>query len=252
VKLTVVGCSGSYPGPDAAASCYLVEEDDAAGRTWRIVLDLGSGALGPLQRYVDPLAVDAVFLTHLHPDHCMDLCGYHVLRKYHPGGPRTRIPVFGPAGTAERMAAAYGIPVDPGMSGEFDFRVLGDPVTVGPLGVHAEQVDHPVPAYGFRVSAGGRTLAYSGDTGPCPALDGLAEGADLFLAEASFRTVDHNPPGLHLTGADCGRAARRGKVRRLVLTHVPPWFDPGLAVAEAKEEFAGPIDLAVAGATYVI
>jgi ribonuclease BN (tRNA processing enzyme) len=252
VKLTIVGCSGSYPGPDAPASCYLVEEDDADGRTWRIVLDLGSGALGALQRYADPLAVDAVFLTHLHPDHCMDLCGYHVLRKYHPGGPHPRIPVFGPVGTAERMAAAYGMPASPGMSGEFDFRVHGDEVAVGPLAVDAVPVVHPVPAFGFRVRAGGRTLAYSGDTGPCDGLDALAEGADLFLAEASFRTVDHNPPGLHLTGADCGRAAHHGRARRLVLTHVPPWFDPEMAVAEAKEEFAGPIDLAVAGATYLV
>jgi ribonuclease BN (tRNA processing enzyme) len=252
VKLTIVGCSGSYPGPDAAASCYLLEEDDADGRTWRILLDLGSGSLGPLQRYTDVLAVDAVFLTHLHPDHCIDLCGYYVVRKYHPDGPQPTIPVFGPVGTAERMAAAYGMPPDPGMSGEFDFRVHGDPVTFGPLVVDAVPVDHPVPAYGFRVSSGGRTLAYSGDTGPCPGLDALAEGADLLLAEASFRTVDHNPGGLHLTGAECGRAAQHGAVGRLVLTHIPPWFDPGLAVAEAKEEFAGPIDLAVAGATYLI
>ena len=73
-------------------------------RTWRILLDLGNGALGALHRYVDPLDVDAVFLSHLHADHCLDLCGYYVLRKYHPTGPQPRIPVWGPAGTAERMA----------------------------------------------------------------------------------------------------------------------------------------------------
>jgi ribonuclease BN (tRNA processing enzyme) len=75
MRLVVVGCAGSYPGPDSPASCYLLEEQDGAGRTWRILLDLGSGALGALHRYADPLAVDAVFLSHLHPDHCMDLCG---------------------------------------------------------------------------------------------------------------------------------------------------------------------------------
>ncbi|WP_235737832.1 MBL fold metallo-hydrolase [Nocardioides alcanivorans] len=85
MKLTVVGCSGSYPGPDSPASCYLLEEE-FAGRTWRVLLDLGSGALGSLHNFVDPLAIDGVFLSHLHADHCLDLCGYYVLRRYHPSG----------------------------------------------------------------------------------------------------------------------------------------------------------------------
>ncbi|MCB0895289.1 MAG: MBL fold metallo-hydrolase, partial [Nocardioidaceae bacterium] len=69
MRLTIVGCSGSYPGPEAPASCYLLEADDAGGRTWRVLLDLGNGALGALHRYADPLAVDAVLLSHLHADH---------------------------------------------------------------------------------------------------------------------------------------------------------------------------------------
>ena len=95
MRLTVIGCSGSYVGPDSPASCYVVEAD-YGDRTWRIVLDLGNGALGPLQRFTDPLAVDAVFFTHLHPDHCLDLCSYYVLRKYHPAGSHPRLPVWGP------------------------------------------------------------------------------------------------------------------------------------------------------------
>ena len=252
MRLTVVGCSGSYPGPDSPASCYLVEQDDEEGRTWRLLMDLGSGALGALHRYADPLAVDAVFLSHLHPDHCADLCGYHVLRRYHPEGAQPRLPVWGPAGTAERMAAAYGLPVDPGMTDEFDFHDHGAAVQVGPMTVEPAAVVHPVPAFGIRVLAGGRTLAYSGDTGPCSGLDDLARGADLFLAEASFRTGDPNPPDMHLTGGDCGRAAAQGDAGRLVLTHVPPWFDPAMAIAEAKEQFAGDIELATSGAVYEV
>ncbi len=247
-----MGCSGSYPGPDSPASCYLVEEDDAAGRTWRVLLDLGSGAIGALQRHVDPFTIDAVFLSHLHPDHCADLCGFYVLRSYHPDGPYPPLPVWGPDGTAERMAAAYGLPLDPGMTSVFEFHTHEPRVQIGPMSVEAVPVVHPVPAFGFRVRAGGRTLAYSGDTGPCPGLDALAEGADLLLAEASFRSGNDNPPDLHLPGADGGRAAAGGGVGRLVLTHVPPWFDPALAVAEAKEQYAGEIDLAVAGARFVV
>ena len=254
MRLTIVGCSGSYPGPESPASCYLVEAEHTSEsgetRTWRILLDLGNGSLGQLHRYADPLALDAVFISHLHADHCLDLCGYYVMRKYHPTGPQPRIPVWGPAGTAERMARAYDLPLEPGMTEEFDFRVYGEPVDIGPFRVEAREVVHPVTAFALTVTADGRTLAYSGDTGPCPALDEVATGAHLLLAEASFRACDDNPPDLHLTGADCGRTAAKAGVEKLVVTHVPPWYDPADALAEARAEWSGPVDLARVGATY--
>ena len=251
MRLTIVGCSGSYPGPESAASCYLLEADHD-GRTWRILLDLGNGALGQLHRYADPLGIDAVFVSHLHADHCLDLCGYYVMRKYHPTGPQPRIPVWGPPGTAERMARAYDLPADPGMTEEFDFLEHGAPVELGPFPVEAREVVHPVTAFALQVTADGRSLVYSGDTGPCPALDDIAAGADLFLAEASFRTGDDNPPDLHLTGADCGRTASQAGVERLVLTHVPPWHDAADAEAEARAEWSGRVAPARAGATYEV
>lgn len=251
MRLTVVGCSGSYPGPDSPASCYLLESEHE-GRTWRVVMDLGNGALGALQRYADPLAIDAVLLSHLHADHCLDLCGYHVLRKYHPSGPQPRIPVHGPDGTADRMARAYDLPSEPGMTEEFDFRVWGEPVTIGPFTVTAVPVEHPVPAFGLRVTDGHGVLAYSGDTAPCSGLDAVAAGADLLLAEASFQEGDASPPSIHLTGADCGDVATRAGVGRLVLTHVPPWHDPQVVHDEARSRWTGPLELAVPGATYEI
>lgn len=253
MRLTIVGCSGSYPGPDSAASCYLLEarHDDGTGeRTWRILVDLGSGALGSLQRHVDPLSIDAVLLSHLHADHCLDLCGYYVMRRYHPDGAQPRIPVWGPVDTADRMARAYDLPLEPGMHEEFDFRVWDGPVEIGPFHVEPVPVDHPIPAYGLRISADGATLAYTGDTGPCDGLTDLARGADLLLAEASFVSTADNPPALHLTGTDCGQVARDAGAHRLVLTHIPPWHDPQVALAEARTAYDGPIDLARAGASY--
>ena len=251
MRLTVVGCSGSYPGPDSPASCYLVEAEHE-GRTWRALLDLGSGALGALQRYVDPLAIDAVFLSHLHADHCLDLCGYHVLRRYHPLGHQPLLPVWGPADTADRMARAYDLPVDPGMREEFDFRGYDGVVELGPFRVEAIEVDHPVPAYGLRVSADGVTIGYSGDTGPCQGLDAVARDVDLFLVEASFHTRTENPPNLHLTGVDSGAAAARAGARRLLLTHVPPWHDREEALAEARSAYDGPVELARSGDVHEI
>ena len=251
MRLTVVGCSGSYPGPVSSNSCYLLEAAHQ-GRTWRVLLDLGSGALGALHRYADPLAIDAVLLSHLHADHCLDLTGYYVMRKYHPSGAQPRIPVWGPDGTADRMARAYDLPLKPGMTEEFDFRVWDGPVQIGPFAVDPVSVDHPVPAFALRVTADGATLAYSGDTGPCPGLDDVATDVDLLLAEASFMVGGDNPDGLHLTGADCGAVASRSGVKRLVLTHVPPWHDPQVAYREAAELYDGPLELAVPGAVYDI
>lgn len=253
MRLTVVGCAGSYPGPDSPASCYLVEaeHDDGAGRrTWRILLDLGNGALGQLHRYVDPLTIDAVLISHHHPDHCQDMCGYWVMRKYNPKGPQPRIPVYGPSGTADRMAQAYDLPLDPGMREEFDFRDFEGRFELGPFTIEPILVDHPVEAYGMRVSAHGATIAYSGDSAPCEALERVAAGAQVLLCEASFRDGDDNPPHVHLTGRDAGVLAAGAQATRLVLTHIPPWFDRDDMAAEARRVFAGPLDLAESGATY--
>ncbi len=252
MRLTVVGCSGSYPGPDSPASCYLLESEHE-GRTWRVLLDLGSGALGTLQRYADPLAIDAVFLSHLHADHCLDLCGYHVLRRYHPNGPAPILPVWGPEGTADRMARAYDLPTEPGMKEEFDFRVWGEePVTVGPFTVRPFPVVHPVPAFALRVSADGRTLGYSGDCGPCDGLARAVDGVDLLLAEASFEEGVENPGQLHMTGKECAELAISAGVGELVLTHIPPWHDPKVVHAEAEALWTGPLSLAHSGAVYEV
>jgi len=252
MRLTVIGCSGSYPGPGSSASCYLLEQEHE-GRLWRVLLDMGSGALGALQKFSDATSIDGVFLSHLHADHCLDLCGYYVMRRYYPGGALPRIPVWGPAGTARRMAKAYDLDEDPGMSAEFDFLTYPDePVEFGPFTVTVRRVAHPVTAYALRIEAGGSTLAYSGDTGACDALVETARDADLFLCEASFREGGDNPPDLHLTGAEAGRAAKTANAARLLLTHVPPWYDSSAIHAEATGEYDGEVQLAAPGACHDI
>ena len=246
----MVGCSGSYPGPDSPASCYLLEAEHD-GRTWRILLDLGNGALGALHRHADPLHIDAVLLSHLHADHCLDLCGYYVMRKYHPLGPQPRIPVWGPDGTGDRLATAYELPLAPGMHEEFDFGAYaGDELRIGPFDVAATRVNHPVDAYSLRVRADGRTLVYSGDTAACPALTEHARDADVFLCEASFLETADNPADVHLTGAGAGRVATDAGAHRLLLTHIPPWHDRVQVLAEARTTYAGDLALAEPGTAY--
>ena len=250
MRITVIGCSGSYPGPDSPASCYLLEAEDDAGRAWRVLLELGNGALGALHNYIDPLSVDGVLVSHLHPDHYLDLCGHYVLRRYGPQGRQSPIPVWGPAGIADRMAYAYDLPLEPGMREDFDFREYDGKFDLGPFTVEPIEVDHPVLAYGLRISADGATFGYSGDTGPCEGLDRVAADVPLLIAEASFRSCDDNPPHLHLTGTDCGSVAERNGVGRLVLTHIPPWHTSDAAMDEAAAVYAGEIELAKPGAVY--
>ena len=252
MRLTVVGCSGSFAGPDSAASCYLLEGEHE-GRTWRVLLDLGSGALGSLQRFADPLTVDAVLVSHLHPDHYFDISGLYVMWRYHPDGARPPIPVWGPRGIAKQSARAYGLRKDPGMSAEFDFHEYdGQPIRIGPFTITASRVVHPITAYGLRVECEGAVLVYSGDTGPCHELVELAAGADLLLAESAFVESADNPVDLHLTGRQAGATATEAGAARLVLTHIPPWHDVEVCLKEARESYGGPLEAAVPGATYTL
>lgn len=246
MRLTVIGCSGSFPGPDSPASCYLVEHDGT-----RLVLDLGNGALGPLARHADLRAIDAVLLTHLHADHCIDLTTYYVARKYHPDGPPAPLAVHGPRGTGRRIADAYRTsPRDPleALGQVFAFHDhTAAPVWIGPFVITVAPVEHPVPSFALRVEAGGRALVYSGDTGPTPALVELARGADLALFEASNLSDVVNPPKLHLTARQAAEHARAAGVPRLLLTHLVSWNDPERSLAEGSEAFDGEVALAAPG-----
>ncbi|AEV82066.1 beta-lactamase [Actinoplanes sp. SE50] len=246
MRLTVLGCAGSFPGPESACSAYLVEAEG-----FRLLIDFGSGALSALQRYSDMRAIDAILLTHLHCDHMLDACTYVVVRRYDPAGPLPALPVYAPLGAAERIAAAYSADGEP-VDDVYTFYGL-QPGTfpIGPLTVTVDRVNHPVETYGVRIEHNGRVLAYSSDTAPCEALLRLAAGADLFLCEASYMDGVENPPDLHLTGGEAGEAATKADVARLLLTHlVPAWASEATIVEAAGAAYAGPVEVVRPGARY--
>jgi ribonuclease BN (tRNA processing enzyme) len=242
MRVTVIGCSGSFPGPDSPASCYLLEADG-----FRLVVDLGNGALGVLQRYAELFGIDAICLSHLHADHCVDLGAYWVARQYTAEGPRPPIGVYGPPGTAERVAG-FGLESVAAVRARFDFRDLA-PQTfeVGPFRITADRMNHPVETYGFRIEQGDWRLAYSADTGESDALVRLADGVDLLLCEASFLDVPGNRPNLHLSARQAAEHAVRAGVGELVLTHLVPWHDRDRSLAEAAAVYRGPLSLATSG-----
>lgn len=248
--LTVLGCSGSVPAATSPASGYLVRADGAS-----VVLDLGNGAFGALQRYVDPFSVDGLVLSHLHPDHCADVCAMAVYRRYHPcasgHGP---LPLYGPSDAAERLIAAYAPNAAERrvthLADVYSFRSYRDVVRIGPFEVRAAPVEHPCEAYALRLHHAGKALVFSGDTGPCRQLVELAAGADVLLAEASWTYRPSNPPGVHMSGKDAGEAAAAAGVGRLLITHVPPWTDSDQVLAEAQAAFSGPTELVCPDAHY--
>jgi ribonuclease BN (tRNA processing enzyme) len=244
MRLTVVGCAGSFPGPDSPASCYLLEADG-----FRLVIDFGNGSLGALQRYAALSAVDAVCLSHLHADHCVDLYSYSIARAYHPAGPMPAIPVYGPAGTAERIAYIHGSNGDDlGLTKRFTWETL-EPgrLTIGPFDIQLAHMNHPVETFAYRFNHDGRVLVYTGDTGETEEIPALAAGADVFLSEAAFLEAPDLPPDLHLTARQAACYAGRAGVGKLVLTHLQPWTNADDARAEAAAAFAGNLDIAVAG-----
>ena len=141
------------------------------------------------------------------------------------------------------MIGAYGKDVDSLLDEVYDFKAIdGDSnLSIGPFEVDLRRVNHPVETYGMRISAGGRTIAYSADSGTCPALIDLARNADLFLCEASYLNGEDNPPDIHLTGREAAEHAVRAEVQRLLLTHLVPWGDEARTVAEAKSAYDGEI-----------
>ncbi|MFE9437520.1 MBL fold metallo-hydrolase [Streptomyces sp. NPDC006602] len=245
LTLTVLGTASPHPRPDRPCSGYLVRGGGA--EVW---VDAGPGSFAELQRHTDPARLGAIWISHLHADHVADLLSAVYGLAYGGLTPAAPIPVYAPAGCAHRLAGFFGRPDAGFLSGIFEFRTLYDGHTArhGELCLTAHAVTHDVEAYGLRAETGGRTLAYSGDTGPCAALTALALGADLFLCEAD---IDAHREGeqVHLTPEDAGDTARAAGVGQLLVTHVGPTLTPEAATERASKAFGGPTAAARVGET---
>ena len=239
VELTVLGCSGSYGAPaGGACSGYLVRT--AHSSLW---LDCGNGTLANLQRH-SPVDLTALVITHWHPDHCADIYGLHVLLKYARGAlpvAAQPFPVYAPDGTEARL----GTLVDGDWGGVFAWSAVadGDAVTVGDCGLRFSRTAHPPPTLAVELSADGKRLVYTADTGPDWSPEAFGPGTDLVLSEATFQRDIENS-GIHLSARQAGEAARAAGARRLMLTHLWPGLDPTASVVEGSEAFGRDVLLA--------
>lgn len=234
LSVTVLGSAGTHPGPGRACSSYLVEADG-----FRALLDCGNGSLANLQQGLDVAAVDAVVLSHLHPDHFADLYGLYYARRFHPDGPRP-VRVCAPAGAEHVIGHLVGDGETFGEICRFETVAAGDTTELGPLRVAFFAADHPVETLATRVETDGAVVAYSGDSGPTGAIAECARDADLFVCDATWLDrAGPFPAGVHMTGVQAGRAAAEAGARRLLVTHVLPTNDPVEVAAEAARSYDG-------------
>lgn len=234
-RLTVLGSCGAWPEAERACNGFLLDHDG-----FRVVLDLGFATLPRLLAICPRGVVDAVIVTHEHPDHCVDLNALSRVRYFDRDRGSSRIPVWCTPGVVERVDF-----LEPtgGLDQIFDIRALAEGGTVGPFRMEAVRLPHHVPNWGVRLAADNVTVAYTGDTGPDPGLARLGRETDLFIVEASHpgppKQADRQR--LHLTAGEAGEWAERAGARTLMLTHFWPGSDRDLMVAEAAARFGGKI-----------
>ncbi len=249
-RLTVLGSCGAWPEAGRACSGFLLEYNG-----FRVVLDLGYGTLPRLFTLLDSSVgdgIDAVIVTHEHPDHMVDLHGLFRARWF---GRRVApaIPLYAPAGVLARVAGLEDLEPTT-IAKVFDWHPLpAAPYDLGPFQLHSIALPHFVPNAGVRLVAPDLTVAYTGDTGPDPALAELGRDADLFIVEASDRDQQSGPPlspealDLGMRGREAGQAATSARARRLMLTHFWPGNDREKTRAAAAGAYDGEILLAEEG-----
>jgi ribonuclease BN (tRNA processing enzyme) len=242
MKLTVLGGCGGWPTAGEACSGYLIEHDG-----FRLLIDPGYATMPRLLESTGAEQINAVFVTHGHPDHCVDLNPLLRARVLTDDTPAPPLPVYAPPSA---LAAVLALDKSQVMARSYALHEFdpGSRLEIGPFAAETRLLPHTLPNAGVRLAAGDRTLMYTGDTGPADDVVDLARDADLVLAEASY--VDDVPGDMHpfLTSArQAGQQARAAGARRLLLTHLLPGTDPAAARAAATDEYGAPAELATAG-----
>ncbi|MEW6582854.1 MAG: MBL fold metallo-hydrolase [Actinomycetota bacterium] len=242
LALVPVGVGAAYGRPGDVQSAYLVR---AADRT--VCLDLGAGTLNRMCAHVAPETLDAVVISHLHPDHCADLFALRVYMAWGPGAGR-RLRILGPAGLRDRLVAFSG---SEGWDRCMDFEELqaggGEVDLGGGLVLRYAEVPHLPPTFASRLDFRGASVCFGADCGPNDALPALADGCDVLLAECSFGAAEASADVGHLNARDAAAIAERAGAGRLVMTHLYPEHDPDAALTAARAATAVPVEWAVPG-----
>jgi ribonuclease BN (tRNA processing enzyme) len=241
MRLTVLGGCGAWPEPGQACSGFLLEHDG-----FRLLIDAGYATLPRLLQLIRPGLVDAVLISHGHPDHCADLNPLLRARVLGESG-LPPLPLHAPAGALDKVLALDGPQMYAGAWSAHEVGA-GTRTVIGPFRLRSWMLPHWVPNAGVRLTADGQTLAYTGDCGQDPQLTELAEGADLLVAEATYTDDVPDDERAYLSSArQAGQLAARAGAGRLLLTHLWPGTSRGAAVAAAADGYPGPVSVALPG-----
>ena len=243
MRLTVLGGSGGFPAAGGACSGYLIEHGG-----FRLLVDPGYAIVPRLLEIVPAEAIDAVLVSHGHPDHVADLNPLLRARALRDD-PAPRLPAYALSNALDPVLALDQIRALKGTCEVREFEA-GEAFRIGPFDVESRLLPHSIPNAGLRISADGHSITYTGDAAPSDDLVELADRTSLLVAEATY--VDFVPSGN--TGAlnsalEVGRQADRAKAERLMLTHLMPGTDREASRAAATRSYAGPIEVAMVGVT---
>ncbi|MFN2543228.1 MAG: MBL fold metallo-hydrolase [Actinomycetota bacterium] len=246
MELIVLGSSGAFPAAGGAASGYLLRQDG-----FDLWIDCGTGTLANLQRHVPYHSIDAILVSHEHPDHCLDLYPLFIARLFHPDH-LDALPVHAPSGVFDRVGSLERDQEGGRMRDVFSFQTVepGASFEIGPFSVRTTLLPHWVPNIGTRLEADGVAVAYTGDTGPAEGIVDIGRDADLLIAEASWQDAHRNDDEAqpyHLTSRGAAEHAARAEAKRLMLSHFWPGLDRDVSRAQAREAYGGDIVLAAEG-----
>jgi ribonuclease BN (tRNA processing enzyme) len=238
VKLTVLGCSGVYAGPGNACSGYLVQADGC-----NVLVDAGAGTLAALQRHLPLEHLDAVVVSHSHPDHWVEVPILRNALRYVLGV--EGLPLHAPEEVLQLANEVSHEHLAPTMVPR---RITdGSTVELGGLELSCSRTRHPPETLAFCLDDGRRRLAYSADTGPGWDFRAFGRPVDLAVCEATFRRADGPHDPVHMTAHEAGEAAAASGSARLLLTHLLPGADPLEASREAESAYGAAVDVAHPG-----
>jgi len=245
LKVTVLGCNGPYPKAGGACSGYLLEDEDT-----KILIDCGNGVLSRLFAHCDDLnKLDAIFISHLHPDHMSDLMvlRYAVFIKRMFGKLNNPIPIYLPANPVEEYERVQ-------YNDSFTQNVINEATEVNIKGIKItlKKTNHPVECYAMAFEKNNKKFVYSADTKYFNELIEFADRSDLFLCEANILHKDMTENVPHLSGKQAAEIALKANVNRIVLTHLLPEINLNELLNEAKEVFPKNLEIAEEDKSYSI
>lgn len=257
MEMTVLGCWAPYPRAGGACPGYLVREGGVS-----VLLEAGSGSLSRLMTFMDFRNLDAVVITHLHADHYLDLFPLrHAVEGARRDGSREKpLKLYLPAEPQEEYEKLSGylkafdaLPIEHLPWEKSSGILLAHGLVLEGLSFRFIPAKHSLPAYSLAIAGESGRLVYSGDTARTDELVALARGADLFLCEASGRDSDAGYlEGSHLTARQAGEVAREAGVKKLLITHFWPEYEPEEMAGLAGKGFGGQVEAVREGETYRI